>query len=205
MATIVLVRHATTAATGKRLGGWTDAPLDTRGVAQAKAAARRLADLPLAAVYTSPIVRTLETARIVAKPHGLRLRKRKGLGEVDYGEWTDQALGNLRRRKYWEVIQRTPSRVVFPKGETIRGMQARAVDAVETIAADHEGEWVMAVSHADVIKSLVAHFVGMPLDAFQRLVVSPASATVLHLPADGLPVLLRFNDTGPMHGPEGHR
>jgi probable phosphomutase (TIGR03848 family) len=205
VATIVLVRHATTAATGKRLGGWTDAPLDTRGVAQAKAAARRLADLPIVAVYSSPIVRTLQTARMVAKPHKLRVRKRKGLGEVDYGEWTDAALGNLRRRRYWEVVQRTPSRAEFPGGETIRGMQARAVDAVETIAAHHGDEWVLAISHADVIKAVVAHFVGMPLDAFQRLVVSPGSATVLQLPEDGLPLLKRFNDTGPMAGPEGKR
>ncbi len=205
MATIVLVRHATTAATGKRLGGWTDAALDERGRGQAAAAADRLAVLPIAAVYTSPIVRTVETATLLAKPHGLRLRKRRDLGEVEYGEWTDKALGNLRRRTYWKVIQQTPSRVQFPGGETIRGMQARAVDAVEAIAADHTDETVMVVSHADVIKAMVAHFVGMPLDAFQRLVISPASATVVHLPTDGMPMLLRFNDTGPMRGPEGER
>lgn len=201
MATIVLVRHATTSATGKRLGGWTDAPLDTRGVAQAKAAARRLSSLPVEAIYTSPIVRTVETARIVAKPHGLRLRKRRGLGEVDYGEWTDRALGHLRRRTYWKVIQSTPSRVQFPGGETIRGMQARAVEAVESIAAAHPDGWAVAVSHADVIKAVVAHFVGMPLDTFQRLVVAPASATVLQLPPDGVPMLLRFNDTGALGQP----
>lgn len=196
MATILLVRHATTAATGKRLGGWTDASLDERGRGQAEATAERLASTELAAVYSSPIVRTQETARIVARPHGLKVRTRKGLGEVDYGDWTDQPLGQLRRRKLWKVIQSTPSRVEFPGGGTIRGAQRDAVDAIERIAADHDGETVAVVSHADVIKAVVAHYLGMPLDTFQRLVVSPASTTVLHLPEGGMPYLIRFNDTG---------
>lgn len=202
MATVLLVRHATTAATGKRLGGWTDASLDERGVGQAEAAAERLSGLDVAAVYASPIVRTQETARIVAEPHGLKVRTRKGLGEVDYGDWTDQSLGQLRRRKLWKVIQSTPSRVQFPGGGTIRGAQADAVDAIEKIATAHDGETVLAVSHADVIKAVVAHYLGMPLDTFQRLVVSPASTTVLHLPDGGHPMLLRFNDTGPIDLPK---
>lgn len=201
MATIVLVRHATTASTGKRLGGWTDTPLDDRGTAQAERAAQRLAHLPLAAVYSSPLQRTRQTARIVARPHGLRVRTRKAIGEVDYGEWTDQALGHLRRRTYWKTIQQFPSRVAFPGGETIRGAQARAVDAVEALARDHGDDTIAVVSHADVIKAVVAHFLAMPLDAFQRLVVAPASATVLLLPTDGMPALVRFNDTGPLPRP----
>lgn len=197
MATLVLVRHATTAATGKRLGGWTpDVHLDDRGVAQAEAAAHRLADLPVAAVYTSPLDRTRETARIVARPHGLRVRTRKGIGEVDYGDWTDKPLGQLRRRKQWATIQATPSRVTFPGGESIRGAQARAVDTTEELAAAHGDETIVLVSHADVIKAIVAHHLAMPLDAFQRLVIAPASASILHLPATGHPVLLRCNDTG---------
>lgn len=203
MATIVLVRHATTASTGKRLGGWTDTPLDDRGTAQAERAAERLADLPLKAVYSSPLERTQQTARIVARPHGLRVRTRKEIGEVDYGEWTDKALGHLRRRKYWRTIQQFPSRVSFPGGETIRGAQARAVDAVEALAGDHGDDTIAVVSHADVIKAVVAHFLGMPLDAFQRLVVSPASSSVLLLPEDGMPALVRFNDTGPLREGDG--
>lgn len=202
MATIVLIRHATTASTGKRLGGWTDTPLDDRGTEQARRAAERLADLPLAAVYSSPLKRTQQTARIVAGPHGLRVRTRKAIGEVDYGDWTDRALGHLRRRTYWRTIQQFPSRVVFPGGESIRGAQARAVDAVELLAREHGDDTVAVVSHADVIKAVVAHFLGMPLDAFQRLVVSPASASVLTLPTDGMPALLGFNDTGPRHAPD---
>lgn len=199
MATLVLVRHATTASTGKRLGGWTPGVhLDPGGVAQAQATSERLAGQPIAAVYASPLERTQETARIVAKPHGLRVRTRRGLGEVDYGEWTDKPLGQLRRRKAWEVVQRTPSRMAFPGGESIRGAQARAVDETEVLAAEHGGDMIVCVSHADVIKAVVAHHLAVPLDAFQRLMVSPASVTILHLPPTGHPLLVRFNDTGPL-------
>ncbi|MFA9446955.1 MSMEG_4193 family putative phosphomutase [Egicoccus sp. AB-alg6-2] len=202
MATIVLVRHATTAATGKRLGGWTPGVhLDAAGVGQAERTAALLAELPVAAVYASPLERTQETAKLVARPHGLRVRTRRDLGEVDYGDWTDKPLGQLRRRKLWPVIQHTPSRVTFPGGESIRAMQARAVEAVESLAADHADETVVAVSHADVIKALLAHFLGMPLDAFQRLVVSPASASVLHLADGHAPVVAACNLTaGPLQG-----
>ncbi|MFA9432802.1 MSMEG_4193 family putative phosphomutase [Egicoccus sp. AB-alg2] len=197
MATILLVRHATTAATGKRLGGWTPGVhLDDAGREQAERTAGLLAGLPIAAVYASPLERTQETARIVARPHGLRVRTRRDIGEVDYGEWTDKPLGQLRRRSLWPVIQHTPSRVTFPSGESMRGMQWRAVEALEKIAGDHAGETVVAVSHADVIKAALAHFLGMPLDTFQRLLVSPASVSVLHLGADGPPMLLGCNLTG---------
>lgn len=197
MTTLLLVRHGTTPATGKRLGGWTPGvDLDDDGVAEAEATANRLADIPVTAVYASPLERTQQTAKIIARPHRLRVRTRRGLGEVDYGEWTDKPLGSLRRRKLWEVVQATPSRMTFPAGESIRAAQARAVDATEEFAAGHVGEAIVCVSHADVIKAIVAHHLAMPLDAFQRLVVAPASVTVLHMPQRGHPSLLCFNDTG---------
>ncbi|MFP4635329.1 MAG: MSMEG_4193 family putative phosphomutase [Nitriliruptoraceae bacterium] len=196
MARLVLVRHATTAATGKRLGGWTPGVhLDERGVAQARGTAQRLAELPVAAVYSSPLERTQETAKLIARAHRLRVRTRRGLGEVDYGEWTDKPLGQLRRRKAWRVVQATPSRMTFPGGESIRAAQARAVDTSETLAAQHGDDTIVCVSHADVIKAVVAHHLGMPLDTFQRLTIAPASISVLELPAEGHPVLLGLNDT----------
>jgi probable phosphomutase (TIGR03848 family) len=197
VATLVLARHATTAATGARLGGWTKGVhLDAKGRAQAEAAATRLSDVPLAAVYASPLERTQQTARGIARTHGLRVRTRVGIGEVDYGRWTDEPLAKLRRRKLWSTIQATPSRVTFPGGESIRGAQARAVDALEEIAEAHTGEIVAAVSHADIIKAALAHFLGMPLDAFQRLVVDPASLSVVHLPPGEAPLVLACNSTG---------
>ena len=203
MAVVLLIRHATTAATGSRLGGWTPGVhLDDAGRAQAEATAQRLAEAPLTAVYASPLERTQETARIVAKPHGLKVRTRKGVGEVDYGDWTNQPLKQLRRRKLWKVVQQTPSRMTFPGGGSIRGAQARAVDTIEALVADHGDDVFAVVSHADVIKAVVAHYVGMPLDTFQRIVISPASVTVLALADGAPPMLLRCNDTGPIELPD---
>ncbi|MDP8969519.1 MAG: histidine phosphatase family protein [Actinomycetota bacterium] len=198
MTTLLLIRHATTAATGARLGGRTEASLDDRGRAQALATAERLADLPVRAVYGSPLARTRETAKLVAAPHDLEVRPLEGLVEVEYGRWTDRPLKPLARTKLWPVIQARPSLVRFPDGETIRQAQLRAVDAVEELVARHPRDVVAAVTHADVIKALVAFYVGVPLDLFQRLHVGPASVTVLQLSPGGQPLLLRFNDDGPL-------
>lgn len=206
MSTLVLVRHATTAATGRRLGGWTPGVhLDGHGREQAAAAAQRLADATLAAVYASPLERTMETARAIARPHGLPVRRRKGVGEVDYGDWTDQALGHLRRRKLWATVQTTPSRVTFPAGESLRGAQARAVTTIEALAADHPDGHVAVVSHADIIKAVLAHYLGMPLDCFQRLVVAPASISTLHLPAGAAASVLACNATSHVPSRSGPR
>lgn len=202
MTTLVLVRHATTASTGTRLGGRTNAPLDSGGRAQAEAAAQRLSEVPLKAVYSSPLPRTLETARIVAAPHGLEVQHDDGLLEVEYGDWTDRPLKPLTRTKRWPVIQSRPSLVTFPGGESIRAAQLRAVDALEAIVGRHRRSVIAVVSHADVIKAVVSFYLGQPLDLFQRLHVSPASVTVLQLSADGgQPVLVRFNDDGPLQRP----
>lgn len=201
MTTLLLVRHATTAATGTRLGGRTTASLDEAGQVQAQRAAERLAQLPIKAIYASPLPRTAQTAAIVAAPHGLDVQTDDGLLEVEYGAWTDRPLKALTRTKRWPVIQSRPSLVRFPDGETIRGAQLRAIDAIESIVARHPRHTVAVVSHADVIKAVVSFYLGQPLDLFQRLVVNPASATVLQLDAGGgQPLLLRFNDDGPLAG-----
>lgn len=198
MTALLLVRHATTASTGKRLGGRTQAPLDDAGRAQAEAAAERLAEVPLKAVYASPLPRTHETAEYLAAPHRLGVRECEGVIEVDYGQWTDRPLAQVARTKKWSVIQNRPSRVTFPGGETIRGAQWRAVAALEELVARHTRDAIAVVSHADVIKLAVAHFLGQPLDLFQRLHVAPTSLTWLQLDREGSPALLRLNDDGPL-------
>ena len=197
MSTLLLVRHATTAATGKKLGGRTQAPLDEGGRVQAAAAAERLRGLKVTAVYSSPLPRAMETARAVAAPHGVGVRPAEGLIEVEYGKWTDRALAQVAKTKLWPVIQQRPSQVAFPDGETIRAMQLRAVDAIEEIVARHPKGMVVAVSHADVIKAVVSFYLGQPLDLFQRIHIAPASVTALQLTPGGMPVLLRLNDDGP--------
>jgi probable phosphoglycerate mutase len=193
---VLLVRHAVTAQTGPLLSGRTPGiDLSERGVEQADAAAKRLAVLPIAAVYASPIERTTQTAQKIASHHGLTVEPLPGVVEADYGDWTGQKLVDLAKTPEWSIVQVTPSRAQFPNGETIMAMQARTVAAVEQIVREHAHQTVVIVSHADPIKSAIAHFTGMHLDLFQRLHVSPASVTVLEFHRFGA-TLVKSNDTG---------
>ena len=200
VATVHLIRHAVTAATGTRLGGRTDAPLSEKGRHQAAATRDHLAAVDYHAIYASPLPRTTETAEIIAKPHRKKVRAAEGMIEVDYGRWTDRPLKPLFKNKLWPVIQQTPSLVTFPDGESIRAAQERAVTAIEQIATRHDKRTVAVVSHADIIKAVVAFYVGMPLDTFQRLVISPASVTVLTTGRGARPTLHSFNHVPPVGG-----
>jgi probable phosphoglycerate mutase len=194
--TLILVRHAVTAQTGPLLSGRAPGiPLSEDGQAQAKATAERLATLPITAVYASPIERTTETAEAIAAPHGLEVRALPGVLEADYGEWTGGKLTDLAKTDLWKTVQRSPSRARFPGGESIAEMQARMVVALEEVVAAHAGEIFVVVSHADPIKSAIAHYTGVHLDLFQRIVVSPASVTAFQLTAHGA-ALVKCNDTG---------
>jgi probable phosphoglycerate mutase len=120
---------------------------------------------------------------------------------VEYGEWEGKKIKKLARKPMWRAVQFFPSRMQFPQGEALREVQFRAVQALEKIAAKHDQEVVVVVSHADVIRLLLAHYLGVHIDLFQRLVISPASASVLHLSSDGMVRVLRLNDDGPLHPP----
>ena len=193
---LVLVRHAVTKETGPLLTGRKPGVnLSDAGRAQASAAADRLAGLPVKAVYASPIERTSETAGEIAGRHGLPVRPLEGLLEADYGEWTGKKLKDLAKTTLWKVVQAAPSAARFPGGESIREMQARIVGALERVVNDHPGETVVAVSHSDPIKAALAHFTGLHLDMFQRLVVSPASCSVLSFGPFGA-ALMKLNETG---------
>lgn len=193
--TLLLVRHALNDWVGERLAGWTpNVHLSEKGQAQAEALAQRLASQTIAAVYTSPLERALETARIIAAPHQLEVQIREGVGEVHYGEWTGQSLKELAESDAWRVVQFYPSGMRFPQGEAIREMQARVVAELDTLVASHPSESILVVSHSDVIKAALAHYVGLHLDLFQRLVVSPASLSVVAFTPMG-PRLVCLNDT----------
>ena len=188
MATVILARHGRTTAnaTGVLAGRSKGVHLDELGVEQARSAGERLARLPLAAIVTSPLERCRDTAREVnaAQPSRLRVATDKGLLECDYGDWTGRELKTLAKEDLWRTVQAHPSAAVFPGGESMAGMAARAVEAVRRWDARVEAEhgpgavWV-AVSHGDVIKAVLADALGMHLDAFQRIVVDPASLSVV--------------------------
>ncbi len=197
MTTLVLIRHATNDWVRKGLlAGWTPGVhLNEEGRAQAQALSERLATSHLDAVFSSPLERALETAQAVAAPHGLDVETRKGIGEVQYGEWSGQSIRKLVRNPLWRSVQIYPSGTRFPDGETIGEMQARVVAALDEIRAAHPKSVVAAVAHADVIKAATAFYIGVPLDLFQRLVISPASVTIFEFGHFG-PRLLRMNDSG---------
>ena len=187
---LLLARHAVTAQTGPLLSG--RAPgidLSDEGRGQAEKLGERLAGLPVAAVYASPIERTTQTAQSVAHHHGLEVLPLPGVIEADYGEWTGQALTDLAKTDLWKVVQRMPSRASFPGGESLAAMQARMVAALDSLVTQHPGELVVVVSHADPIKAVVAHALGTPLDLFQRIVIAPASITAIGYRRDGAFVL----------------
>ena len=188
MATMVLARHGRTTAntSGVLAGRSKGVHLDDRGVEQAVAAGARLAGLPLAAVVTSPLERCRETARAIAKAQAgkPKVSAERGLIECDYGSWTGHELKTLAKEAMWRTVQVHPSAAVFPDGEAMADMSARAVAAARRwdarVEAEHgpDAVWV-AVSHGDVIKAILADALGIHLDGFQRINVDPASLSVV--------------------------
>lgn len=202
MTTFFFVRHAVTSHTGKKLTGWMDGvSLTDEGREQAAAVADRLAEVPFKAVYSSPIDRTLETAKTIAARHDLEVRTLRKLGEVEYGAWTNRPLKVLARTKLWTKVQRWPSAARFPDGETLREVQNRAVDEVDRLTGEHPKDTICCVSHGDVIKLVLAHYMGIHIDLFQRIVIAPASISVLSVSDHG-PAILSLN-ASPMTIPSG--
>jgi probable phosphomutase (TIGR03848 family) len=203
MATLILVRHGrSTANTEGVLAGWTPGVrLDERGAAQAAGLPARLADVPLAAVVSSPLERCRETlAPLLAARPALTLQTDERIGECHYGDWSGRKLKELAQDPLMEVVQHHPSAVVFPGGESMRAMQARAVDAVRDWNARVDQEYgedavFLMCSHGDIIKSLVADALGLHLDLFQRIHVEPCSVTAVRY-TRSRPFLLRLGDTG---------
>lgn len=198
MTTLFLVRHGLNDYVDKkRLAGWLpDVHLNEQGRAQAEALAQSFIQVKLQAVYSSPLERTLETAQPIARAHALEVVPLAGLGEVRYGRWQGRRLKSLSRLKYWSVIQNSPSLARFPGGESFPEAQARIVSELEAIRAKHgrKRSAVVCVSHADMIKLAIAHYLGLPLDLFQRLVIEPASISVLVIGKGGAR-LAGLNDT----------
>src|SRR4029077_4022859 len=133
------------------------------------------------AIYSSPLERCLETADLALGGRGLDVQTVDGLGEVRYGSWQGKSFKTLARTKLWRIVQLHPSQATFPGGESLRAMQARSVQAIEDIRTRHRRGAVAVVTHADVLKAVVAHYLGMHLDLFQRIVIAPGSVTLLAL------------------------
>jgi probable phosphomutase (TIGR03848 family) len=180
--TVLLVRHGTTPTTGKVLPGRTPGlHLSGAGREQAERVAARIAGMkkPPVAVYASPLERARETAAPIARALGLRVRTAHGLVEVDIGSWVGISLKRAVRLREWARVQAWPGGFRFPGGESFAELTARVTDAVLEIARAHSGETVVAVSHADPIRAVVASAAGIPLDLLQRLTISTCSVSAI--------------------------
>ena len=193
---LLLIRHGENDWVGtNRLAGRTPGVLlNDKGREQSARLAEILKTQPVSAVYSSPLERCLQTAEPVAAALGCQVQQEPGILEVDYGEWQGGNLKELGKLPEWQAVQHYPSSFRFPSGETLHQTQSRAVWAINRIVDAHPNELVALFSHGDVIRTSIAHYMGTPLDLFQRINISTASISALAF-HDGRPMVLFTNYT----------
>jgi len=199
MPLLLLIRHGENDYTKKhKLAGYTpDVHLNERGQSQAQALADALKEVPIKAIYSSPLERAVETAAPIAAAHKLEVLVEAGLLETNVGKWQGRSLAALRRQKHWKVVQSAPSRAQFPEGETFYECQTRIVTALDSISRKYKPQDIIAcVFHADPIKLAVAHYIGLPLDHFQRLSCDTGSLTALYV-SESAANLIKLNQRPP--------
>jgi len=185
MPLLLLIRHGENdfVKTGKLPGQSLGIHLNERGQKQAQALGEALKGVPIKAVYSSPLERAIETAEPIAKARSLQIIPEPDLRDADVGKWQGRSLKALRLTKAWKVVQHSPSRFQFPEGESFIDLQTRIAKALEAIARRHNKpkDIIVVVFHADPIKLAVAHFLGLPLDHFQRLSCDTGSLTAIYV------------------------
>jgi probable phosphoglycerate mutase len=199
MPLLLLIRHGENeyVKTGKMAGHLPGVHLNERGKEQALNLAEALQQVPLKAIYASPLERAVETAEPVAQTHRLEIQLRPALIDTDVGAWQGRSWKVLRRTKKWKLVQGSPSRFRFPNGESFLEAQTRIVSCLDEIFASHKPKDIVAVVfHADPIKLAIAHFIGLPLDHFQRLGCDTGSVTFIHV-SEGSAHLIRLNQRPP--------
>jgi probable phosphoglycerate mutase len=199
MPLLLLIRHGENefVKTGKMAGQMPGVHLNERGREQAAELAEALKSVPLKAIYSSSLERAIETAEPVAEGRNLEIQIRPQLMDNDIGKWQGRTLKQVRRIKKWKVVQEAPSRFKFPEGESFLETQTRIASCLDEIAASHKPKDIVAVVfHSDPIKLAVAHYLGMPLDHFQRLGCDTASVTVLYVSETGAH-LIKLNQRPP--------
>lgn len=200
MPLLLLIRHGENeyVKTGKLAGRLPGVHLNQHGQDQARALGEALKEVPIKAIYSSPLERAMETAAPIASARNLEIIPEPDLLEVNVGKWQGKSLKVLRLMKVWKIVQHSPSRFRFPDGESFPEMQARITGALERIVQKHNKpqDVVAVVFHSDPIKLAVAHFLGMPLDHFQRLGCDTGSLTALSVSETGAS-LMKLNQRPP--------
>ena len=191
MPIFLLIRHGENdyVKAGKLPGRVPGIHLNERGREQAAALGQALKDAPLAAIYSSPLERAVETATPIAAGRGLEIGLIPDLMDTDVGTWQAEDLKKLYKLPEWKIVQHAPSRFTFPEGESFLACQARMVAVFESLSVKHaDDEFVAVVFHADPVKLVLAYYLGMPLDTFQRLGCDTASVSILRLGKGGAQV-----------------
>ena len=200
MPLLLLIRHGENdyVKTGKMAGRIPGVHLNEKGQKQAQALAEALTQVPIKAVYSSPLERAMETANPIAKSHKLAVIQEPDLMDTNIGKWQGKSVKVLRLTKVWKIVQNAPSRFRFPEGESFTEAQVRYVGTVERIVKKYNKpqDIVVVVFHADPIKLAVSHFLGMPLDHFQRLGCDTGSLTALHV-SEANANLIKLNQRPP--------
>lgn len=195
MTTFLLIRHAATDAIGQRLVSRSPlVRLNALGERQIEQLATRLALLPIAAIYSSPLERTVASAEAIAQPLGLSVSIEDALNEFEFGAWTGKTFDELNELSDWHDFNRFRSGTRAPGGESMLDVQQRMVGALENLRGRHPSQMVAIVSHGDPLRALLAYYMGIPLDLFQRIEIAPASVSVLELDGEAARVR-RLNDT----------
>ncbi|MBK8784358.1 MAG: histidine phosphatase family protein [Anaerolineales bacterium] len=184
MPLLLLIRHGENdyVKTGKMAGRLPGVHLNERGQKQAQALGEALKGVPITAIYSSPLERAIETATPIANVRNLKIIQNPNLLDTDVGKWQGKSLAMLRLKKEWKIVQSAPSRFQFPEGESFLDLQSRIANVLEGIVKKHNKpkDIVAVVFHADPIKLAVSHFLGLPLDHFQKLSCDTGSLTMLH-------------------------
>ena len=200
MPLLLLIRHGENdyVKTGKMAGRIPGVHLNEKGQKQAQALADALMQVPIKAIYSSPLERAMETSAPIAESHKLTILQEPALMDTDIGKWQGKSVKMLRLTKVWKIVQNAPSRFRFPEGESFPEAQTRYVNTLERIIQKHHKplDIIAVVFHADLIKLAVAHFLGMPLDHFQRLACDTGSLTALHV-SEANANLIKLNQRPP--------
>lgn len=192
----VLIRHATTDFTATTLLGRNDGiALNAEGKSQAHDLVTRLEALRIDAVFSSPIQRAVETAQPLARDHGVDVQRASGVTEVNCGHWTGRTFSELEKDPVWRRFNAFRSDTQAPGGEHMLDVQKRVVQQLQCWRESRCGQVIAVVSHADVIRAALCHYLGMPVDLMLRIEISPASVSVLSIDDWGARVS-RINDTG---------
>jgi probable phosphoglycerate mutase len=190
MTTFALIRHASHDLLGHTIVGRAPVGLGHGGIRQAEALAERFDRSPFQALYSSPLERARATAAPLASRLGLEVQIAAELNEVDFGAWTNRTLADLHDLEEWRRFNLFRSGSRIPDGESMIEVQARMLRLLERLGAAHPDQALGLISHGDVIKATLAYFLGVPLDLFARIEISPASVSIVRIERYGPEVLL---------------